>query len=77
MHCRRERYEIVVANILANPLILLAPALAQRVAAGGRIALSGILEHQARFRCRRLRALVYTRAVAGERGMGSVGGRAP
>lgn len=38
---------IVVANILANPLILLAPALAARVASGGSIALSGILETQA------------------------------
>jgi len=41
------RYDIVVANILANPLVLLAPALAARVAPGGRIALSGILEAQA------------------------------
>jgi len=40
-------FEIVVANILANPLTLLAPALALRVRAGGRIALSGILEPQA------------------------------
>ncbi len=40
-------FTIVVANILANPLALLAPALATRVAAGGRIALSGILEEQA------------------------------
>jgi len=39
--------DIVVANILANPLILLAPALAARTKAGGRIALSGILEAQA------------------------------
>ena len=39
--------DVVVANILANPLILLAPALAHRVVAGGRIALSGILEEQA------------------------------
>ncbi len=39
--------DIVVANILANPLILLAPALAARVVPGGRIALSGILESQA------------------------------
>ncbi len=39
--------DIVVANILANPLILLAPALAARVTDGGRIALSGILETQA------------------------------
>ena len=38
--------DIVVANILANPLKLLAPLLAGYVRAGGRIALSGILEHQ-------------------------------
>ena len=37
---------MVVANILANPLILLAPALAARTRPGGRIALSGILEAQ-------------------------------
>ena len=40
-------FDIVVANILANPLIVLAPALATRVAKGGAIALSGILETQA------------------------------
>jgi len=40
-------FDIVVANILANPLTLLAPALALRVRLGGRIALSGILEPQA------------------------------
>jgi ribosomal protein L11 methyltransferase len=41
------RYDIVVANILAQPLILLAPVLGARTLAGGRIALSGILETQA------------------------------
>jgi len=40
------RYDIVVANILANPLMLLAPALCARVADGGAIALSGVLESQ-------------------------------
>ena len=40
-------FDIVVANILANPLTLLAPALALRVRTGGRLALSGILEAQA------------------------------
>lgn len=40
-------YDIVVANILAQPLILLAPLLAAHVAHGGRLALSGILESQA------------------------------
>jgi ribosomal protein L11 methyltransferase len=37
-------YDIVVSNILAQPLIVLAPLLAQR---GRRVALSGILEAQA------------------------------
>lgn len=40
-------YDIVVSNILAQPLIVLAPLLAARTAAGGRLALSGILESQA------------------------------
>jgi ribosomal protein L11 methyltransferase len=40
-------FDIVVANILAQPLIVLAPLLASRLAAGGCIALSGILDSQA------------------------------
>jgi ribosomal protein L11 methyltransferase len=40
-------YDVVLANILAQPLIVLAPALAARTAPRGRIALSGILETQA------------------------------
>jgi ribosomal protein L11 methyltransferase len=40
-------HDIVVANILAVPLIVLAPLLAERTAQGGRIALSGILQSQA------------------------------
>ena len=39
--------DVVVANILANPLIVLAPVLAQATRKGGRIALSGILKEQA------------------------------
>ena len=42
-----RRYDLVVANILAQPLIELAPALAGRLRTGGRIALAGILESQA------------------------------
>jgi ribosomal protein L11 methyltransferase len=42
-----HRFDVLVANILANPLVLLAPALAARVRYGGRIVLSGILEPQA------------------------------
>jgi ribosomal protein L11 methyltransferase len=38
---------ITIANILANPLRMLAPTLATLTAAGGAIALSGILESQA------------------------------
>lgn len=40
-------YDIVLANILANPLKLLAPLLARATRAGGWVVLSGILEHQA------------------------------
>ena len=39
--------QIVVANILANPLQVLAPFLASRCAPGGRLALAGILSFQA------------------------------
>jgi ribosomal protein L11 methyltransferase len=41
-----RRFDIVMANILANPIMLLAPALAHRVAPGGTLLLSGILERQ-------------------------------
>ena len=40
-------FDVVVANILTNPLVLLAPVLAGHVRNGGRIVLSGILESQA------------------------------
>ena len=40
--------DVVIANILANPLKVLAPMLASRCRRGGRIALSGILPHQVR-----------------------------
>ncbi|NLZ11843.1 MAG: 50S ribosomal protein L11 methyltransferase [Alcaligenaceae bacterium] len=41
------RFEVVVANILSNPLKVLAPMLANRVAPGGHLVLSGVLERQA------------------------------
>ncbi|MEW5768910.1 MAG: 50S ribosomal protein L11 methyltransferase [Pseudomonadota bacterium] len=41
------RYDIVIANILTNPLKALMPLLASRVRPGGRLALSGILAEQA------------------------------
>jgi ribosomal protein L11 methyltransferase len=40
-------FDVVVANILANPLEILAPLLAARVRVGGQVVLSGILESQA------------------------------
>ena len=40
-------YDLVVANILTNPLCMLAPLLANATRQGGRIVLSGILEKQA------------------------------
>lgn len=40
-------YDLVVANILSNPLRLLAPAICAHVRRGGRLALSGILREQA------------------------------
>jgi ribosomal protein L11 methyltransferase len=43
---RAVQFDVVVANILANPLIALAPLIAACVRRGGRLALSGILESQ-------------------------------
>jgi ribosomal protein L11 methyltransferase len=40
-------YDFVVANILSNPLKVLAPAICAHVRPGGRLALSGILAEQA------------------------------
>lgn len=39
-------FDVVVANILTNPLCVLAPLLCARIRPGGRIILSGVLEHQ-------------------------------
>ena len=41
------QYPLVLANILASPLKLLAPLLASHVAVGGQLVLAGILERQA------------------------------
>jgi len=42
-----ESFDRVVANILTNPLMLLAPLLTSRLKPGGRLALSGVLASQA------------------------------
>ena len=44
---RAGTWDVVLANILSNPLMLLAPALLARVAPGGALVLSGVLERQA------------------------------
>ena len=46
-HSAPQPADILLANILANPLVVLAPLLAHATRPGGRIALSGVLEHQA------------------------------
>jgi len=43
----QDSYDLVVANILTNPLRMLAPLLADAARPGGQIVLSGILEEQA------------------------------
>ncbi len=44
---RAAPFELVLANILADPLIELAPRLARMLAPGGRLVLSGFLDRQA------------------------------
>ncbi len=46
------RYELVLANILAQPLLLLAPLLGAHVAVGGNLVLAGILQRQVDELCR-------------------------
>ncbi|MFM5914091.1 MAG: 50S ribosomal protein L11 methyltransferase [Chakrabartia godavariana] len=43
---RRARYDLVIANILAGPLIELAPALSDILAEGGTLILAGLLDTQ-------------------------------
>ncbi|AOI98994.1 50S ribosomal protein L11 methyltransferase [Burkholderia sp. LA-2-3-30-S1-D2] len=45
--CPAGEFDVVVANILSNPLKLMASMLASKVKPGGRIALSGVLARQA------------------------------
>ena len=43
---KRAPFDLIVANILARPLMRLAPQMAEHIALGGSIVLSGILERQ-------------------------------
>lgn len=42
----RKPFDLIVANILARPLMRLAPGMARHIAPGGSLILSGILDHQ-------------------------------
>jgi len=44
---RAGQFQVVLANILSNPLKVLAPMLAARVCTGGDLVLSGVLQRQA------------------------------
>ena len=62
-------YDLIVANILARPLALMAPALVHHLVPGGRAILSGILHHQipwvlAPHRARKLRLEAIIRCGA-------------
>jgi ribosomal protein L11 methyltransferase len=43
----RAPYDLIIANILAGPLIDLAPSVSKALAPGGRLILAGLLDHQA------------------------------
>jgi ribosomal protein L11 methyltransferase len=43
----RAPYDLIIANILAGPLIALAPSVAGALQPGGRLILAGLLTHQA------------------------------
>ena len=43
----RAPYDLILANILAGPLIELAPSVGAALAPGGRLVLAGLLDHQA------------------------------
>ncbi len=44
---RARRFDLLIANILADPLIVLARSIARAVVPGGQVVLSGLLVHQA------------------------------
>ncbi|HEX9953776.1 MAG TPA: 50S ribosomal protein L11 methyltransferase [Allosphingosinicella sp.] len=43
----RGPYDLIIANILAPPLIEMAPSVSKALASGGRLILAGLLDHQA------------------------------
>lgn len=62
LRCGRK-FDLVMANVLAEPLIVLAPQLSARVVFGGAVVLSGLLTHQARRVCATYRAAGFELAT--------------
>ena len=65
----RGPYDLIVANILAGPLIGLAPDFAQHLVPGGHLLLAGLLETQeaqVRKACRRAGLRLAARLVNGD-----------
>lgn len=58
LHSVRGRFDLIVANILANVLIEMAPELARRLAPAGHLVLGGILTSESREVIRAYRKLV-------------------
>jgi ribosomal protein L11 methyltransferase len=71
---RSERFDLVCANILARPLTRMAPAIAARLARGGVVVLSGLLDYQEpRVRAAyRAQGLALVRRLTGRSGDGGL-----
>ena len=68
-------YDIVMANILAGPLVELAPALARHSAPDARLVLAGLLDAQAAEVAQAYRPWFDTRAAASRDGWTAIAGR--
>jgi ribosomal protein L11 methyltransferase len=65
----RGPYDLVIANILAGPLVSLAPHFARAMVPGGSLLLAGLLttqEEQVRRACRRAGMRMAVRATRGD-----------
>lgn len=65
---RRAPYDLVIANILAGPLIELAPSIAEVIAPGGTLILAGLLDRQQEAVARAYRAQGFRLAQSAANG---------
>lgn len=70
--CKNISADIVVANILANPLIELAPTLVALIESGGQLVLSGLLENEIERVCDAYRELMTVTATKINHGWGLI-----